>query len=118
MDQSSSLQDLTRCVVCQIKVVHSYCEICQTSLCQSCIGDHVSNENVEHDIVLYQLKNSFLSYPKCETHRNQISEFCKDCNVLLCSLCKAHQKHKDHSFVEITKVYKAKKKALKKIKKS
>lgn len=112
MDESASLQDVTRCVLCQTKVVHSYCETCQTSLCESCIGDHISNENVEHDIVFYHLKNSFLSYPKCETHQNQISELCKDCNVLLCSLCKAHQEHKNHRFVEITNVYKSKKKII------
>lgn len=118
MDQSSSLQDVTRCDLCKTNVVYNYCEVCHTKLCGSCIDDHISNEDFDHDIVLYSRRNSLLRYPKCGTHQHKISEFqCKDCNVLLCSSCKEHKKHEGHMFVEITNVYKTKKKIIEQDKK-
>lgn len=51
MDPRSSAQDLHRCGLCEIAIVHTYCDFCHVNLCKPCIGDHISDGYDKHKIV-------------------------------------------------------------------
>lgn len=88
-----------------------YCDFCHVYLCQTCIGDHISDEFDKHKIVLILEKKSNLMYPTCKLHSTKTCELqCKSCNLFICVICSASPKHKGHSFIIQKDIYKNKEK--------
>lgn len=51
MDAHNSAQDVYQCVLCETAIEHSYCDLCNVSLCKLCISDHISDGFEKHKIV-------------------------------------------------------------------
>ncbi|XP_022290397.2 uncharacterized protein LOC111102033 [Crassostrea virginica] len=116
MDPYYSAQDVARCDLCKVTIVHSYCDFCHVNLCKPCIGEHISDDySTKHIIVPFHQRRSTLIYPKCETHSKKSCEFqCKDCNALLCSHCLASEQHnKEHKLSNLEEVFNRKKNHIK-----
>eukprot|EP00105_Crassostrea_gigas_P017846 XP_011435777.1 PREDICTED: uncharacterized protein LOC105334142 [Crassostrea gigas] len=114
MDPRSSAQDVHRCDLCEIAILHSYCDFCHVNLCKPCVVDHISDGYDKHKIVPFQERRSTLIYPKCGTHPHKNCDLqCKNCNdIFVCSSCTASETHKGHIFVDVSEVYTTKKNAI------
>ncbi|XP_052707357.1 uncharacterized protein LOC128182679 [Crassostrea angulata] len=114
MNPQYSLQDVTRCNLCETAIVHSYCDICHVNLCKPCVVDHISDGYDKHRIVPFRKRKSIFIYPKCGSHLQKACEFqCKTCVVFVCSSCIASEQHRGHIFVEVVEVYNLKKEIIK-----
>ncbi|XP_078341695.1 uncharacterized protein LOC144627779 [Crassostrea virginica] len=106
MDPNYSAQDVTRCDLCKTAIAQSYCDFCHVNLCKPCIGEHISTDYGNHEIVSILQRKSTLIYPKCETHQNKICECqCKDCNVFVCTHCTASSQHYGHKFLHLEELF-------------
>lgn len=104
-------QDVILCYLCksQSVIVYCYCDTCDVYLCKPCIGKHLSDENVEHEIVPIKHQQSTLVFPNCGTHQNKKCVLqCKNCNKVVCSSCMASKQHMGHIFEEVAEVHKLK----------
>lgn len=99
MDPYSSAQNVLRCDLCEIEILHSYCDfLCQPLyiFCKPCVVDHIWAEYDEHKMVLLKQRRSTLICPKCKARlRNTCKYQCKDCNdTYFCSSCTASEQYR------------------------
>ena len=103
-------QDVARCDLCKIAIVHSYCDFCHVNLCKICIGEHISDDYNKHMIVPIHQRKSTLIYPKCETDQHETCQYqCKDCNSFVCYHCLASKQHKGHALLKLEESFSTKK---------
>nr|XP_019923252.2 uncharacterized protein LOC105329443 isoform X3 [Crassostrea gigas]XP_034306463.1 uncharacterized protein LOC105329443 isoform X3 [Crassostrea gigas]XP_034306464.1 uncharacterized protein LOC105329443 isoform X3 [Crassostrea gigas] len=113
MDPRHSAQDVVRCDLCKENIVQSYCDICHVSLCNPCIGDHISDGYHKHVIVPFQERKSTLKFPLCEIHSKETCKLqCKSCDVFLCVICSASHEHKDSDYIVLEDICKTKKEGI------
>lgn len=111
MDQAGSLQDVLRCDVCENPVPPLYCDLCQTHLCKTCVGEHVSDESKEHTIVSFKKRRST---QKCQIHSSSICKlYCRQCDIPICTQCVSSEKHIAHNLKDILATLRAKKHVMK-----
>ncbi|XP_061171173.1 uncharacterized protein LOC133180717 [Saccostrea echinata] len=101
MDPRYSAQDILRCNLCEIHVVQSHCELCQTNLCKSCVGEHLSDSTKKHRVVPYKERTSTPNYPKCPAHSKNCELYCEQCDIPVCSTCISSGKHKGHHLSDV-----------------
>lgn len=72
--------------------------MCQIHLCATCVGEHLSDESKEHNVVPLKIKGPTVL---CKEHSTKICELhCEQCNSPICALCVSsvfpdkHVKHK------------------------
>lgn len=117
MDPLYSIHGINRCDICKENIAQEsmHCDFCHVYLCQTCIGDHISDEYDKHKIVPILEKNSNLMYPTCKIHSTKTCELqCKSCNLFICVICSASPRHKGHDFIILKDIYKTKKMSMEK----
>ena len=72
------------------------CLKCNKNLCPKCKDIHGKENENEHKIIKYNLKNCF-----CNNHYEKYSKCCLQCKKNLCKECKDHEKH---SIIEYEKI--------------
>lgn len=69
METKFSQQDVARCL-CGSPVPPLHCDVCDTHLCKICKGKHLSDESVEHKVVLFRHQRSIsklsIKYEECD----------------------------------------------------
>lgn len=81
--------------------------MCQIHLCATCVGEHLSDESKEHNVVPLKMKGSTVL---CKEHSTKICELhCEQCNSPICALCVSSNKHVKHEKVELRKKIEIKK---------
>lgn len=101
-DQIIGLQDVIRCHLCEEPVPPLHCELCHINLCRPCAGTHLLDESKEHIVLPYNKEwyaNS--AYPLCADHSTQCQVYCKQCDILICTLCSKSEEHKTHPKLHI-----------------
>lgn len=99
MDPIRSAQDVLRCHICQTPMPPLYCDICRIHLCKACVGEHILDESKDHKVVLFKNRGST---HKCPKHcSRQCLLYCKQCDILICSLCSCCGEHANHKKVDI-----------------
>uniref|UniRef100_K1PY58 Tripartite motif-containing protein 3 n=1 Tax=Magallana gigas TaxID=29159 RepID=K1PY58_MAGGI len=87
-----------------------YCDICLIHLCKACVGEHLSDESLEHRVVAF--KNRKFS-PECSKHSKKLCElYCELCGIPICVQCISSGEHLGHKQVEILKTLETKKEVL------
>ncbi|XP_062590547.1 E3 ubiquitin-protein ligase TRIM45-like [Saccostrea cucullata] len=84
-----------------------YCNSCHQQMCKQCSEEHLKiSENMNHEVVLYQLRKRQLPVQKCKIHPTKdIDILCKECNIPLCSKCVTMQEHQGHRFTDLETIY-------------
>lgn len=112
MDSIHNTKNVFRCNLCKTAVPALHCDMCQIHLCATCVGEHLSDESKEHNVVPLKLKGSTVL---CKEHSTKICELhCEKCNSPICALCVSSDKHVKHKKVEIWKEIENKKENLRK----
>lgn len=112
MDSIQNTKNVFRCNLCKAVVPALHCDTCQIHLCATCVGEHLSDESKEHNVVPLKLKGSTVL---CKEHSTKICELhCEKCNSPICALCVSSDKHVNHKKVEIWKEIENKKENLRK----
>eukprot|EP00105_Crassostrea_gigas_P039629 XP_019923777.1 PREDICTED: uncharacterized protein LOC105330567 isoform X2 [Crassostrea gigas] len=115
MDPRRSAQDVARCDHCKENIAKTYYDICHVSLCNPCIGDHISDGYHKHVIVPFKERKSTLKFPICKIHSKETCKLqCKSCNLFLCVICSASHEHKESDFIVLEDTCKTKKGGIKK----
>lgn len=108
MDSIQNTKHEFRCTV--VPALH--CDMCQIHLCATCVGENLSDESKEHNVVPLKLKGSTVL---CKEHSTKICELhCEKFNSPICALCVSSDKHVNHKKVEIWKEIENKKENLRK----
>nr|XP_022321282.1 uncharacterized protein LOC111123319 [Crassostrea virginica] len=103
MDPEYIPQDLVRCGLCETPVPPKHCDICHINLCKACVGEHLSDESIEHRIVPFRKRGLTV---QCENHARKICELhCKQCNIPICALCVSTGEHDQHKKEDILKTF-------------
>lgn len=114
MDQNWA-QDVLRCHLCETPVSSTSflnCDICLKNMCKDCVGEHLSDESVEHRVM--QFKNSKLT-PYCQIHSTKPCElYCVQCDIPICTQCITSGEHVQHRIIDILESYNDKKKVIQK----
>ena len=111
-DPMYSLQDVIRCDLCETPVPPKHCDICHIHLCETCVGEHLSDESKDHYIVPFQLRGYT---PKCAIHSSKFCKLhCKQCNIPICTLCVLSDEHENHENKDILETFSNKKKIIEK----
>lgn len=115
MDPEYSLQDVIRCHSCETSIPTLHCALCNKSMCNVCVGEHLSDESKNHKVVSYKKREPTAIYPECTTHSTENCElFCEQCHIPICVKCASSYEHKGHVFVAITQEIKSKRQSLEK----
>lgn len=94
MDPENSLQDVLRCGLCETPVPTMYCDICKFNLCKPCVGEHLSDECSEHNVVPFKKRGSTIYCSKHSTKRCCL--YCEHCKVPICVQCVSSGEHIGH----------------------
>ena len=82
MDLQYSLQDVIRCDLCKNPVTSKHCDICHIHLCETCVGEHLSDQSKGHCIVSFEMKGSIDSLQdviRCDLCETPVPP--KDCDI-------------------------------------
>lgn len=110
MDSLHNTQNYSLCNICKTAVPALHCDMCQTLLCTTCVGEHLSDESKEHNVAPLKMKGSTVL---CKKHYTKICELhCEQCHSPICSLCVSSDKHENHIKIDIWKKIKSKKEDL------
>lgn len=101
MDSIHNTKNVFLCNLCKTAVPALHCVICQIHICTTCVGEHLSDESKEHNVVPLKMKGSTVL---CKEHSTKICELhCKQCDSPICALCVSSDKHEKHKKIEIWK---------------
>lgn len=107
MDPRRSGQDVLRCVLSGDLGTNMHCDVCHINLCKACVGEHFSDESIEHRGVPFRKRGSTVTCPK---HSPKICELhCEQCNGPICSLCVSSGEHEQHKKTGFLKHFENKK---------
>ena len=112
MDLQGSFQDVIRCDLCDTPVPPKHCEICKIHLCETCVGNHLSDESKEHYIVPFRLRGTISMCLKHSTEK--CTRLCTECNIHICSHCVASGEHEEHTKEDILKIFEIKRELMQK----
>ncbi|XP_062606846.1 uncharacterized protein LOC134268602 [Saccostrea cucullata] len=107
MDPLDRAQVLLLCDLCQKAALQSHCELCQINLCKACVGEHLSDSSIRHNIVPYKHRRSTpnVHHPKCSNHTQKHCElYCEKCDISVCSTCLSSKKHHGHELADILQI--------------
>ncbi|XP_056002496.1 uncharacterized protein LOC130046630 [Ostrea edulis] len=114
MDPFRRAQIILLCDLCKTAHLQSHCERCDINLCQTCVGRHLSDSSIRHKVVPYKYRKS-LNYSKCPDHANELCKnYCKKCDIPVCSTCVSSSKHEGHDISDILEKLSAKTESLQK----
>ncbi|XP_061192383.1 uncharacterized protein LOC133200606 [Saccostrea echinata] len=84
-----------------------YCNPCHLRLCKQCSEEHLrSQENKNHEVVLYQQRKRQLPVEKCKIHPTKdVDMLCEECQIPVCSKCVTQREHRGHIFTDLETVY-------------
>ena len=106
MDPMYSFQDVIRCGLCETPVPPKHCELCHIHLCETCVGEHLSDQSKEHCIVPFKMKGSIDSLQdviRCRLCETPVPpKHCDICQIHLCEACVGEHlsdESKDHYIV-------------------
>lgn len=112
MDSIHNTKNVFLCSFCKTALPALHCDMCQIHICVTCVGEHLSDESKEHNVVPLKMKGSTVL---CKEHSTKICELhCEQCNNPICALCVSSDKHEDHKKVHIWKKIENKKEELRK----
>ncbi|XP_056002628.1 protein lin-41-like [Ostrea edulis] len=101
MDPLRRGQDVSLCDLCKTAHLQSHCERCNINLCQTCVGEHISDSSIRHKVVSYEHEKS-PNCSKCPTHANEhCKHYCEKCNIPVCSICVSSLKHHGHKLTDV-----------------
>ncbi|XP_062588874.1 tripartite motif-containing protein 2-like [Saccostrea cucullata] len=104
MDPLDKAQVLLLCDLCQTAALQSHCELCQINLCKACVGEHLSDSSIRHNVVPYKHRTAIpnVNYPKCPNHTQKHCElYCEKCDIPVCSTCISSGKHHGHKLTDV-----------------
>lgn len=98
MDPVFSLQDVTRCHICNSSSVQLICKTCNVKLCKTCAGQHLLDGTKEHKVLPLMYQKNAPKYPTCSKHTTkQCERYCKECDIPICIHC-VYKNHQHHPF--------------------
>lgn len=110
MDSIHNTKNVFLCNLCKIAGPALHCDMCQIHICTTCVGEHLSDDAREHNVVPLTMKGSTVL---CKKHSTKICELhCEQCGSPICALCVSSDKHEKHKKVEIWKKIEKKKEDL------
>lgn len=110
MDSIHNTNNVFLCNLCKIAGPALHCDMCQIHICTTCVGEHLSDDAREHNVVPLTMKGSIVL---CKKHSTKICELhCEQCGSPICALCVSSDKHEKHKKVEIWKKIEKKKEDL------
>lgn len=110
MDSIHNTKNVFLCSFCKTAVPALHCDMCQIHICVTCVGEHLSDESKEHNVVPLKMKGSTVL---CKEHSTKICELhCEHCHSPICALCVSSDKHEHHKKVDIWKKIQSKKEDL------
>ena len=99
MDTDQTKGD-TSCNICSKPIEH-HCNVCQVSLCWSCMTTHMTEKTKRHQIVQFNYRDKGPELPECSSHERKHCEmYCNDCDKPICVFCVTTE-HKKHDFTHI-----------------
>ncbi|XP_056002709.1 uncharacterized protein LOC130049324 [Ostrea edulis] len=114
MDPLRKAQIILLCDLCKTAHLQSHCERCDINLCQTCVGKHLSDSSIRHQVVPYKYRKS-LNYSKCPDHADELCKhYCEKCDIPVCSTCASSSKHEGHDISDILEKLSAKTESLQK----
>lgn len=85
------------CDLCENPNHPFYCETCQINLCRACVGNHLLDSSVRHQIIPLEKRDSDLIFSICKEHSPKPCELhCEECDVFICIHCVTSSNHEDH----------------------
>lgn len=107
MDPRRSGQDVLQCDLCENPSPNMYCDVCHLNLCKVCVGEHLSDDSIEHRVVSFRKRGFTFT---CPNHSTKICELhCEACDGPICSLCVSSGEHDQHKKIDILKHLESKK---------
>ncbi|XP_061192361.1 uncharacterized protein LOC133200590 [Saccostrea echinata] len=84
-----------------------YCNPCHQRLCKQCRDEHLkSQENKNHEVVLYQQRKRQHPVEKCKIHTTKdIDMLCEECQVPVCCKCVTQREHRGHIFNDLETIF-------------
>ncbi|XP_062575130.1 uncharacterized protein LOC134237063 [Saccostrea cucullata] len=104
MDPLDRAQVLLLCDLCHKAALQSHCELCETNMCEACVGEHLSDSSKRHKVVPYKHRTSTtnVNYPKCPKHTQKHCElYCEKCDIPVCSTCLSSDEHHGHKLTDV-----------------
>ncbi|XP_062617501.1 tripartite motif-containing protein 66-like [Saccostrea cucullata] len=104
MDPLDRATVLLPCDLCQKAALQSHCELCLINLCKACVGEHLSDSSIRHNVVPYKHRTSSpnVNYPYCPSHTQKGCElYCEKCDIPVCSICISSNEHHGHKLTDI-----------------